>query len=66
MKFCVMCKHLEVERAWEQDSDSGTSWNGGGFSCKKYHFSEINPYSTESFRELISQAQTCKDYDDAE
>lgn len=52
-RMCVMCKHLEVEHAWEQDSDSGTSWNGGGFSCKKQHFSERNFYSTEDFRECI-------------
>lgn len=62
-KLCMFCKHVEYERPWNSDSDSGTSFSGGGFSCNKKHFYEGGSYSLEDFREVMLKAEKCPDYE---
>lgn len=62
-KLCLFCAHVDYERPWNHDSDSGTSFSGGGFDCGKGHFQEASGYSLKDFRGLMLTAEKCPDYE---
>jgi hypothetical protein len=62
-KLCIFCEHFDwgnVNYHYYSEETGGTI--EGGATCKKQHFWEVLPDSTEDFRKLILRAYSCKDY----